>query len=181
MSDLNAARRWAKALVDLAIEAGGEDAAIASVEAIGQAMEDEGGELLNAMSNPSFGIEERKAVILEVAKRVQAPALVTQFLGLLADRSRLNIIPDVAAIARTHLDERAGRVRVVVSTVEPLTPQLEAELTAAFAKATGKTVILDSKIDPFLIGGIVARVGSRVFDASVRTRLDDLKNRLIHA
>jgi F-type H+-transporting ATPase subunit delta len=68
-----------------------------------------------------------------------------------------------------------------VSTVDPLSPQLEGELKAAFATATGKTIVLDARIDPSLIGGMVARIGGRVYDASIRSRLEDVKHRLINA
>ncbi|MCB9680032.1 MAG: ATP synthase F1 subunit delta [Alphaproteobacteria bacterium] len=181
MSDASTARRWARALVELATEAGTAEAVQAELTSVHEALTGEGGALFEALSSPVFTVVERKAVLADVVGRVGTGPLVTHFLGLLVERGRMGSLPDIVRQFVEMLDERAGRIRVSVATVEALSPALESELKAAFEKSTGKSVVLDAHIDPSLIGGLVARVGSKVYDASLRTRLEDLKNRLIYA
>ena len=76
-------------------------------------------------------------------------------------------------------DALGGRVRVLVQTAEPLQGAMEAEVRATLEQVTGKQVILQTEIVPELIGGMIARVGSKVYDASIRTRLEHLKLNLI--
>ena len=76
-------------------------------------------------------------------------------------------------------DAKAGRIRVTVETAEPMTPQVQAEVQAALARATGKDVILRTQVVPELIAGLVARVDGKVYDSSLRTRLQSLKQALI--
>ena len=181
MADTNAARRWASALIDLAVEAGAEDAVQRDLNETVEALQSEGGVLLSVLASPVHEIAERKAVLGQVLDKIGVQALTRSFLQLLVDRARVALLPEIATVYRENIDERAGRLRVRVTTVEPLTKAMEKSLAAAFSKATGKTVVLDATIDPSLIGGLVARLGGRVYDASLRTRLDDLKHRLIHA
>ena len=72
-------------------------------------------------------------------------------------------------------DTLANRVRATVPTAAPASSGLQAEFTAALSTATGKQVVLETKVDPTILGGMVARVGSRLFDASLRTRLETLQ------
>ena len=181
MSDANAARRWARALDELAFEAGQGDAVLAELGSVVANLQGEGAPLAHALSSPLFSVPERKAVLAAVLERLQVGTTVRSFLSLLADRGRFGSLTAILAEATRLADERQGRVRVTVTTVDALSPSLAAALAASFGKLTGKTVIIESKLDPALIGGLVARVGSRVYDASLKSRLDDLKNRLLHA
>jgi F-type H+-transporting ATPase subunit delta len=85
----------------------------------------------------------------------------------------------IAQAYRAQADERAGRVKVSVTTAEPMSPQIEAEVRTALEASTGKTVTLEAHVDPDLIGGMVARVGGKVYDSSIRTRLLDIRQSLI--
>jgi F-type H+-transporting ATPase subunit delta len=181
MSDSNIARRYARALVELATEAGNADAVERDLANVVDTLLAHDGELFKALSNPVFTAEERGKVLNVVLPRLGASDLSRRFLMLVSERGRLGSIVEIRDIYTSTMDERAGRVRVRVSTVDPLSPQLEGELKAAFATATGKTIVLDARIDPSLIGGMVARIGGRVYDASIRSRLEDIKHRLINA
>lgn len=176
----DAAGRYALALIQLAEE---HDA----LEAIGKdlvgiaAMLSRGSELHRALCTPMFSRDERVKVIDALAPQIGAHEITTRFLKLIAGRGGLGRVARVAQAYADMQDERAGRVRVRVDIAEPLTKQLEEELIKAFTVSTGKEVILDARQDESLIGGLVARVGSRVYDASLRRRLEDIKQRLIHA
>lgn len=180
MPDVSAARRWAQALDALAVEAGNADAVLSDLTKVATAVSGEGAPLMQALQSPLFTVAERKAVLGDVLTRLKVKGVVSSFLHLLVDRGRFGALPAIVDEATRLSDARAGRVRVQVTTVDPLSEDLHAALAAAFSKATGKAVVLEPSTDPTLIGGLVARVGSRVYDASLRTRLEDLKNRLIH-
>jgi len=181
MSDANAARRYAAALVDLAVSLGEADKVEKDLQRLTTLFAGEGSELFEALCAPIFSVEERGSVLTAIVPRLGLSDLTRRFLGLLSERERMVALPAISKIFTERMDAIAGRVRVVVSTVEPLTPTLEAEIRAVFEKATGKSVVLDARIDPSLIGGLVARIGGRVYDASIKRRLEDIKQRLIHS
>jgi F-type H+-transporting ATPase subunit delta len=181
MSDTNIARRYARALVELAVEAGAEQQVQAEITRFFEATQGDGRELGAALCSPVFNAEERAAVLAAVVPRLGIGPVTAKFLRLLSERGRMELLPAVARLVSATMDERAGVVRVQVATVDPLTPQLEHAVRAVFERATGKRVILDARIDASLIGGLVARIGDKVFDASLASRLDELKRRLIQA
>lgn len=180
MRDAGASRRYATALVKLAVEGGQEEAILAELTAWNTLFAGEGAELFRVLSSPVFGAEERRAVLGEVAGKAKTSDLLVRFMSLLIDRDRMVGFPDIVRHVTADLDARAGRIRVAVRSAAELDDGMKAELTAAFEKSTGKTVLLETEIDPDLLGGLVARIGSKVYDASLRTRLHDLKHRLIH-
>jgi len=181
MRDAGASRRYATALVELAVAASIEESVQAELDAWQALFDGEGRELFGVLCSPVFGTEERHAVLAAVAGTFKGEDLMSRFMRLLIDRDRMALFPDIVRHVTADLDARAGRIRVGVRSAVDLDDGLKAELTAAFEKATGKTVLLESEVDPELLGGLVARIGSKVYDASLRTRLHDLKQRLITA
>lgn len=181
MSDAKVARRYARALVEIAVEDHTEDRVLVELQDFCAAIAADGKELRNALCSPMFSAEERIAVLSAVGPRLGLSKTTTNFLRLLAERGRVGLIDEVRRIYTTAMDERAGRVRVEIYTTDPLTPQREAGIRETFQQATGKTVVLDARIDKSLIGGLVARIGDRVYDASLRSRLEDIKRRLLNA
>lgn len=181
MRDAGASRRYARALVDLAIAEGSEDAVLADLQAWDELFRGEGKALFHALCAPVFSTAERRAVLAAVAEKRGAQRLVARFLNLLVARDRVAAFPEILLHATDALDARANRLRVQVRSADLLSPALQAELAAAFESATGKTVLLDTSVDPSLLGGLVARLGAKVYDASLRTRLAEIKHRLIHA
>lgn len=181
MADANAARRYARAVSQVAVDNRAEATVLADLQRFIAAISGEGKELDRALCSPLFVTAERLAVLDVVVPRLALSEITRRFLRILAERGRMGEIREILRLFEADMDERAGRVRVRVSTTEPLTPQLEAIIRDTFQKSTGKTVVLEADIDPSLIGGMVARVGDRVYDASLRTRLEDLRRRLINA
>lgn len=169
------ARRYAKALLELAQEASAADAIGAQLDAfVAFTLRDEE-QLLLVMSNPGFTPSERKAVLEAILPRLQLHPTLLNFVRLVLDKNRFSAMPDIAREYRALADVAANRVRATVVTATPASAALQAEVTAALSAATGKTVVVESKVDPSLLGGMVARVGSRVYDASLRTRLEQLQ------
>ncbi len=104
--------------------------------------------------------------------------IVGKLLTLLAERDRLVLLPDLLASYRDRLMDHQNVVRAELTTATPLDDQRSAEIQQQLARATGRTVTLQTRTDPALIGGIVARIGSTVYDGSITRQLEKMKERL---
>lgn len=180
MAERSAARRYAAAFLSLADEMGQVDALGADLDRVLEVAEQDDGLLLKALANPVFTSDERRAVLDALIPSMSIQPMTANLVRLMVDRNRLGALPDVVALFHEEADALAGRLRVAVETAEPLTGELEGALRGALEKSTGKQIVLDATVDPALIGGLVARIEGRVFDASVRARLNTLKHQLIH-
>ncbi|MCB9691360.1 MAG: ATP synthase F1 subunit delta [Alphaproteobacteria bacterium] len=181
MSDLNVARRYAEAMIDVASELGRTDPIAHELWLVESALHANDDQLFAVMSSPVFTTEEREAVLRAVLPKVGVSAEVGNFALLLSRNGRIRVFDLVREHYNRLADDRAGRVRARVTTAEPLSPQFEIEIKAALEASTGKTVYIEHDIDPSLIGGMVARVGGKVYDSSIRTRLDQLRRTLVAA
>lgn len=170
MNEGSLARRYAKALLDLGRDNG-------TIELYGDHLQRvaarTGADILAFMKNPSFSGEERRGVLESLL--VGADPTVQNFLRLLLDKGRMGALPDIARAYRDLADLEANRLRATVTTAVEIPHVLALEVKAALEKTTGKHIILETRVDPSLIGGMVVRVGSRLFDASLQTRLDELQ------
>jgi F-type H+-transporting ATPase subunit delta len=175
------ARRYAVAFLDLGRERNAIDQLLGDLERLVDLVNADGGRLIAALANPSFSVNERRGVLTEVLVRTKACSITRNLAHLMLDRNRLAALPQVLAVFREMADVQANRARVHVETAEPLSPQLEAEVRSALERLTGKQVVLDLSVNPDLIAGMVARVGGKVYDASVRARLDNLRQTLNRA
>jgi F-type H+-transporting ATPase subunit delta len=168
------AGRYAVALFELAREQDGLDAVAADLGAL-RTMLDESADLRRLIRSPVISREEQGRAIVALADRVGFHQLTRQFLGLLAQKRRLFALPPIIAVYLEMLSEHKGEVRAeVTSAVELSAEQLEAvkeRLTASI----GQAVSVATTIDPGLLGGLVVRVGSRMIDASLRTKLQRLE------
>lgn len=169
------ARRYARALLEVALETGNADAVLAELEALAQKM-DEVPELRVLMESPAFTRPQRAQVLEAIADEHGFSGVTKNFLRLLLDRDRTTHLPMIVRIYRELADVAAGRVRAEVTTPMPLPPEQLKSLQEALARATGKTIEMQRREDPSLLGGLVARVGDRVFDGSLKTQLRQLKD-----
>jgi F-type H+-transporting ATPase subunit delta len=173
-----AATRYARALLDVAIA---EKADLATIDSQVSALaglfhENEG--LRRALLSPAVPVPRKRAVIDEIVARAGVLPIVARTMGLLAERDRLALLPEIAEAFRQRLLEQQNIVRAEVTTAEPLSADRLQAIQRSLAAATGRTVDLSTRVDPSIIGGMVARVGSTVFDASVSNRLQRLRQRL---
>ncbi len=172
------ARRYARALFEVA-EAGGRAKAVrAELEAAVQALHEQA-ELKRALLHPALAAERKRAIVAQ-AFRSASPLLV-RALELLATRGRLALLPAVAEeYARAHLAS-SGIERAQLVTAAPL-PAAEAErVRRALAAALGTGVELEASLDPEVLGGVLVKIGGRHFDGTLRGRLAALKARLVPA
>ena len=168
------ARRYAKALFSLADEQGQVEQWAQGLDALGQAL-DAHRELRETLASPLFEKEQRRNVVAAVAGALAFPETPRNFLLLLADRDRLAYLPAIIRNFRGLADDRLGRVRAKVTSAVPLTAEESRRISEKFALATNAQVILETAVDPSLLGGVIAQLGSRVYDGSVRAQLEELR------
>lgn len=170
------AKRYARALFALAAEEGSE-------EVTGRAL----AELADVFGKPplaafaqdtSLDRKTRRAVVRQIAEKTGTSHTLSNFLGVLAENNRLPALTSIAVEYGRLEDRRLGRVRASVASARPLPPQSREQIHQALARRTGKQVVAADVVDPSLIGGVVVEVQGRVFDGSVRTRLERLKRAL---
>lgn len=168
------ARRYAKALLSLGEEENRLDALTREVRSLGDAVASSD-ELRSVLASPVIPQESRNAVMRELAKRLALSPSVRDAALLLTDRRRGASIPEVATALEALVDERSGKVKAEVTSAAPLTDAQALRVQSALERLTGRKISLSRKVDAALIGGVVARVGDRVFDGTVRTRLEQLR------
>ena len=117
--------------------------------------------------------------IIEAALKGHASPLLGSFLGVLNQNNRLDLVRPIAAAFRDLLDKRARRVRVTVCSAVPLGDGERDEIRQTLATSLNKEPILDVRVDPELLGGLVVQVGDKVYDSSVRSRLNALRTQLM--
>jgi F-type H+-transporting ATPase subunit delta len=171
------ARRYAKALFELAVEDGGFEQTGRELVALRSAFESDPS-LVVALSSPLTTREDRLGVAEALVAAIRPGPTLANTLRLLADRRRLADLPAIERTYRELADEKAGRVRARLVSAAPLSEETAALIGAALAQATQRTVVVERAVDPALLGGAVAQVGSQVFDGSIRNQIEQLKQQL---
>jgi F-type H+-transporting ATPase subunit delta len=169
------AQRYAAAVFDLALDSGEVDAVDAGLMSLARLIEGDV-TLGRALRSPLYKSEEKAAVLAALGDRLKLPDLVRRFVGVVALNRRAGDIP---AIARAFADRAAkhrGSSRVTARVAMPISKEQTLSLESAIAKSLGRTVQVAVEVDPALIGGLQLRIGSRLVDASVRTKLNNLTN-----
>jgi F-type H+-transporting ATPase subunit delta len=129
------------------------------------------------LTSPAVTRRAREPV-LESALKGNASPLVAKFLGVLNQNNRLDLVRSIAAAYQDFLDQKAGRVRIDVRSAVPLTDEQKDELRRTLAGSLHKELVLNLRTDPDLLGGMVVQVGDKVYDTSVRSRLEALRSQL---
>jgi len=169
------ARRYAKALVQLAAEEAAVDKFHGELEQV-EALFTAHPELGSLLSNPAYGIEAKLETIKEVAAKLSLSGTISNFLLLLQERNRMVCLPAISTCYSILADEISGVVRPVITSALPLGDAQIAGIKAALEKSTGKKVNLTVEIDPALIGGVVTKIGDKVLDGSVKTQLTRIED-----
>jgi ATP synthase F1 delta subunit len=136
------------------------------------------GDLREAMLNPSFSIEQRREILKQVSEGAALSTETRVVLDLLVQGDRLRQLPAIARAFQEEVDERTGRVRATVSSAKPLDAATMQQVVKALEKKTGKAVLAEAKVDPSLIAGVSARIGGIVYDSTVRSHLERLRQQL---
>ncbi|MDH3283408.1 MAG: ATP synthase F1 subunit delta [Acidobacteriota bacterium] len=136
-------------------------------------------ELRRVLANPVAVSGAKGRVVRAVAERCGADARTLRFLDVVAARDRLAALPEIAAAVDAELNRRAGVFEVEITSAVSLEDELRQRIAAALAKVAGGRVKITESVDPELLGGVVARIGTTLFDASLRTRLEKMRTRML--
>lgn len=169
------AGRYATALLELAEEQGALDLVEADLKAVRQALA-ESADLRTAVTSPLYGREELTAAMAAVATAMGLSPLTKNVIGLMAQKRRLFALGDVCDAYAARMAERRGEVTAEVKVAAPMTESQRTALAAALKAAFGRDVNLDETVDESLIGGLVVKVGSKLIDTSIRSKLAALQN-----
>lgn len=178
MSDRSVARRYAAALFDVVKAAGSTDQSGRDLSAFAGMVAGHV-QLRQVLETPAIPAARKKAIIDALAAAAHVGPEVRRTLLMLAERDRLSILDALVAAYSQRLLEERRILPAEVVTAAPLSDNARAALTDALGKATGSTVTLTERVDPAVIGGIVTRVGSTVFDGSVSRQLERLRQKLV--
>jgi F-type H+-transporting ATPase subunit delta len=175
------AKSYAKALFALARERNQVEAVGKALDAVANVVTQQPA-LLAFLSRPWVAVAAKRGAAMETAARLGLSSLTRDFLSLVAARNRADHVPAIAAAYRALDDEARGRVRVKLRTAIALTDAERETLSARLSRMLGgKTLAIEESVDPSLLGGFVAEVGSMILDGSLDTQLDRMRDRLARA
>ena len=170
-----AAQRYAAAVFDLALDSGEVDAVDASLMSLAKVIEGDA-TLSRVLKSPLYKSEEKAAVLAAIGEKLGLPELARRFVGVAALNRRAGDIPAMAKAFADKAAKHRGSSRVVARLAHPATKEQVLQLESAVSKSLGRTVTIDVEVDPTLIGGMQLKMGSRLVDASIRTKLNNLTN-----
>ena len=177
MSIQTIARRYAAALADVVLERG---EAIEIQQELQQwadlILTNEN--LQEVFRNPTIPLDKKRAVLKQLIERGKSQPITANFLKTLLHNQRLTELPEINRKFAEILDQRAGMVAATITTARPVPNEIQTRLSEKLVAVTQKKVRLDFEQDPELIGGLVTRIGSTIYDGSVRNQLQQIKERM---
>jgi F-type H+-transporting ATPase subunit delta len=178
MTNKTAASRYARALLDVAL------AEKADLDAIEQDLAQFAGlftqhpALAKVLLNPAVPVPRKRAAVADVIALLKPSPILAKLLAMLADRDRLVLVPDLLTAFRDRLFDYRKIVRAEITTATPLPAGRADLIERRLAEATGGKVTLRTRTDPSIIGGVIARIGSTVYDGSLTRQLERMRGRL---
>lgn len=166
--------RYAQALFELAKEQGQAGAVEADLKSL-KAMRAESADLRTLIASPAFDSDAKARGLAAVAAAAGFSETTRKFLGLVAENRRASALPGMMASFEKLAAEDRGAISAEVVTAVPLTQAQAQALAASLRTALGKDPEIETHVDPAILGGLKVRVGSRLYDASLKSRLDSLK------
>jgi F-type H+-transporting ATPase subunit delta len=174
------ARRYAKALLEASIKQRNFSTILEELENFSKTFETV--PLLRTLfANPSISGDAKHRVLKELSAKSKFHELTFNFLRLIIHRDRLNLLEQVIISAEQQFLEKQGIMVVQVVTAQRLLPEEENSLVAKLQQFTGKKVQLENRVDPALIGGVVTRIGTTLYDGSIQAQLEHLRTKIQEA
>ncbi len=177
MSVQTVARRYATALADV-VMARGEAREVQEELSAWESMMAGNEDLLEVFRNPTIPYEQKRNVLAALIARARVRPTTANFLHVLLRNQRLIDLSEINGRFARELDDRSGVVVAQVTTARPVPPQVQDGLQERLSNLTGRRVRLQFAVDEELIGGVTTRIGSTVYDGSVRTQLQEIRQRL---
>ncbi|MBO9474471.1 F0F1 ATP synthase subunit delta [Shimia sp. R10_1] len=169
------AERYAAAVFEIAQENNALSELESSLEGLGAAVADSA-DLRDLINSPLVSREDQGAAITAVAQKIGVQEVLVNVLGLMAQKRRLFVLPQLIAHLQAMLADHKGEVTAEVTTAKALTKTQSEKLAKTLAARVGKDVKIDATVDESLVGGLVVKVGSKMIDTSIRSKLASLQN-----
>jgi F-type H+-transporting ATPase subunit delta len=176
MNTRASADRYARALLDVVAKEANPEQVQQELAAFAQIFS--GAELNEVLQSPAIPPASKRGIVEALIARTNPSAPLAKLLLMLAGRNRLTLVPQLAKVYDERLMELRQVVQVEVTTAMPMASNHAAEFEQRLSKATGRRVRMTTAVDPALIGGAVARIGTTVYDGSVANQLARMKERL---
>lgn len=168
------AKRYARALFEIARDENTLEQTYNELRMFSAVLE-ENENLQEFLANPIFDLPDKKAVVVEILDKINISIMAANFLKLLVDKRRIDILPDVEASYLRYIDDVLNKARVSVKTAFPLSEDLSDQIKNQLENLTGKTVEVAIEEDPSLVGGIVVGIGDTLYDGSIRAQLANIR------
>jgi F-type H+-transporting ATPase subunit delta len=178
MSLRTSATRYAKALLDVAIKESDPARIEQEFATVVEAMTTHA-ELHRVLTSPRTPQAARVSIVKALTARAGAQLPLAKLIAILAERGRLELLPEMLAVYRERLLAHRNIVRAVVTSAVPLGADKVRALEQRLASVTGKNVQLETTVDPEIVGGVITRIGSTVYDGSIRTQLAKMRQQLV--
>jgi F-type H+-transporting ATPase subunit delta len=172
------ARRYASALADVVVAHGEAREVQAELSTWEQMMQDNA-QLLEVFRNPTIPYEQKQGVVRTLIERTRVRPTTANFLQVLLQNHRLTDLRDINHFFAQELDRRSGTVSAEITTARPVPAEEQEALRARLAELTRSNMRIQFAIDEEIIGGVVTRIGSTVYDGSVRNQLQQIKERMM--
>ena len=169
------AGRYATALFEIATEASVLPAVEADLDALAAAL-DESAELRDLISSPIYSRAQQGNVMAELSKQMKIGSKVANTVALMASKRRLFVLPQMIAAVKALAADARGEVSAEVTAAKKLTKAQQESLASALSKSVGKDVTIDMSVDESIIGGLIVKMGSKMIDTSVASKLANLQN-----
>ncbi|MGE0238579.1 MAG: F0F1 ATP synthase subunit delta [Parvibaculaceae bacterium] len=166
--------RYATALFELAREADSVDQIGADLATF-QALLDESDDLRRLVRSPVFSAEDQVSALEALSAQAGIKSLALNFIKLVAQNRRLFVLSDMIKAYQTLVAQSKGEISAEVTSADMLSPKHLADLKAAIKASVGRDVQLSTRVDPAILGGLIVKVGSRMVDNSLKTKLQNLK------
>jgi F-type H+-transporting ATPase subunit delta len=173
----SASLQYANALADIALAQGAAEPAARQLNDFGSAYA-QSAELRTFLASPAVTVEAKHAVIEKINGRMGASKIIRNFLFVITDHRRTQLIPEILAMFQQVIRQRQGVAEAQISSAVELSAAQKKELAATLTKVTGKKIETKYSLDPALLGGAVVRIGDTIYDGSLRSRLNEMRSRL---
>jgi F-type H+-transporting ATPase subunit delta len=173
----SASLQYANALADIALQQGAAEPATNQLADLVVVFE-ESAELRNFMASPAVSKEAKRGVIEKLVARVGASKIIRNFLFVVADHGRTLHLPEILKSFREVVRQRQGIAEADVVSAAELTQKQKQQLLQTLERKTGKKIQAKYSLEPELLGGATVRIGDTVYDGSVRTQLNNMRERL---
>jgi F-type H+-transporting ATPase subunit delta len=173
----SASLQYGNAIADIALAQGAAEPTARQLHDFGEAYA-QSAELRTFLASPAVSIEAKHAVIEKIVARLGASKIIRNFLFVLADHRRTQLIPEVIAAFHEVIRRRQGVAEAEVSSAVELSAAQKKEMAATLGRLTGKKMETKYSLDPALLGGAVVRIGDTIYDGSLRSRLNGMRARL---